>query len=81
VTHILDDPSVSPVHARITEDHGGYILSDENSIAGTWVNYERLTTPRRLQHGDLLHMGRVSYRFMLYTPPERRKLQVIPTKK
>jgi hypothetical protein len=81
VTHILDDPSVSPVHARITEDHGGYILSDENSTSGTWVNFERVTTPRRLQHGDLLHMGQVSYRFMLYTPPERRKLQVIPTKK
>ena len=70
VTRILDDPSVSPVHARIQEQHGEYILSDEKSVAGTWVNYESLTSPRRLQHGDVLHFGRLSYRFILRKPPE-----------
>ncbi len=78
-TRILDDPSVSPLHARLKEEHGGYILSDEKSVAGTWVNYEQLTTPRRLQHGDVLHIGRVSYRFMLRKPPERPAPQVTPT--
>ena len=51
---ILDDASISSVHARLrqTED-GGYLLQDNNSIAGTWVNYEPI--PRegyRLAHGD-----------------------------
>ena len=78
-TRILDDPSVSPLHARIQEVHAEYILSDEKSTAGTWVNYEQLTTPRRLQHGDVLHMGRLSYRFMLRKPPERAAPQIVPT--
>jgi len=78
-TRILDDPSVSPLHARLKEEHGEYILSDEKSTAGTWVNYEQLTTPRRLQHGDVLHIGRFSYRFMQRKPPERPTPQVTPT--
>ena len=87
-TRILDDPSVSPLHARLVvvpgptrgkAVHGDYILSDEKSVAGTWVNYEQVTTPRRLQHGDVLHIGRLSYRFMLRNPPERPAPQVIPT--
>ena len=77
-THILDDPSVSALHARIKKEPGGYIISDEKSIAGTWINYEQVITPRRLQHADVLHIGRLSYRFMLRKPPERPKLQVIP---
>jgi hypothetical protein len=71
VTRILDDPSVSPLHARLVEENGEYILSDEKSTAGTWVNYEALAAPRRLQHGDVLHFGRFSYRFMLHNPPEK----------
>jgi hypothetical protein len=80
-THILDDPSVSLLHARLKEEHGEYILSDEKSVAGTWINYEELVAPRRLQHGDVLHIGRISYRFMLRKPPEPRTPQVTPTKK
>ena len=80
-TRILDDPSVSPLHARLTEKNGEYILTDEKSAAGTWVNYEPLTTPRHLQHGDVLQIGRFSYRFMLRKPPERSAPKVTPTQK
>jgi hypothetical protein len=80
-TRILDDPSVSPVHARLKRERGEFILSDEKSAAGTWVNYEQLTTPRRLQHGDVLHIGRLSYRFMLRKPPDRPAPRVTPIKK
>ena len=70
-TRILDDPSVSPLHARLKEEAGEYVLYDERSTAGTWVNYEQVTMPCRLQHGDILHIGRISYRFMLRKPPEQ----------
>jgi len=80
VTRILDDPSVSPLHARLQEQNGEYILSDENSVAGTWVNYKMLTAPCRLQHGDVLQIGRLTYRFMLRRPPERRQPRVTTTK-
>jgi hypothetical protein len=80
-TYILDDPSVSPLHARLKEKGGQYFLSDEKSVAGTWVNYEQLTAPRSLRHGDVIHFGRLSYRFMLRTPPELLTLSVTPIKK
>jgi hypothetical protein len=80
VTRILDDPSVSPLHARLVQQDGEFILADEKSVAGTWVNYELLATPCRLQHGDVLHFGRLSYRFMLRKPPERTRPRVTPTK-
>ena len=80
VMRILDDPSVSPLHARLQEQNGEYILTDEKSAAGTWVNYEALAVPRRLQHSDVLHIGRLSYRFMLRKPPESPAPKITPTK-
>ncbi len=79
-TRILDDPSVSPLHARLEEKNGEYILTDENSTAGTWVNYEQLSSPRILQHGDILHIGRPCYRFMLRNAPEKPAPRIIPTR-
>ena len=72
---ILDDASISSVHARLrqTED-GGYLLQDNNSIAGTWVNYEPI--PRegyRLAHGDMVHFGQLVFRFTFRTPPPALK--------
>ena len=73
-TQILDDPSISSVHARIrATDDGGYLLQDVQSIAGTWVNYEPI--PRegcRLEHGDMVNFGQLKYRFMLRIPPSPR---------
>jgi hypothetical protein len=72
---ILDDASISSVHARLrqTED-GGFLLQDNNSIAGTWVNYEPV--PReghRLAHGDMVNFGQLTFRFALRTPLEVKK--------
>jgi len=70
-SQILDDPSISSIHARLRlTDDGGYLLKDNNSIAGTWVNYEPV--PRegyRLAHGDMVHFGQLMYRFMLKASP------------
>jgi hypothetical protein len=72
---ILDDPSISLFHARLrqTED-GGFLLLDNNSIAGTWVNFEPI--PRegyRLAHGDMVNFGQLIYRFTLRVPPVTSK--------
>ncbi len=70
-TQIMDDPSISSVHARLRQtDDGGFLLLDNNSIAGTWVNYEPI--PRegyRIGHGDMVHFGQLMYRFLLTAPP------------
>ncbi len=70
-TQIMDDPSISSVHARLKQtDDGGFLLQDNNSVAGTWVNYEPI--PRegyRLLHGDMVNFGQLKYRFTLTVPP------------
>ena len=67
----MDNPSISSVHARLRQtDDGGFLLQDNNSIAGTWVNYEPI--PRegyRLVHGDMVHFGQLKFRFTLTVPP------------
>lgn len=79
-TQILDDPSISSVHARIrATDDGGYLLQHVQSIAGTWVNYDLI--PRegyRLAHGDMVNFGQLRYRFMLRTPPPARIPRITP---
>jgi len=74
-SQIMDDASISPVHARLrqTED-GGFLLLDTGSIAGTWVNYEPI--PRegyRLIHGDMVNFGQLMYRFTLRALPVTTK--------
>lgn len=78
--HVLDDPSVSDLHARLIQaGDGSFVLRDEGSVAGTWVNYEPVNGPgRRLQHGDLIHFGRMAYRFTLRKPPARGDPRVTP---
>jgi hypothetical protein len=77
--YVLDDASISPLHARIkqTED-GHFIIYDHGSIAGTWVNYEPITREGlRLAHGDRIHFGQMSYRFDLSQPPAASEPKIV----
>jgi len=74
-TQMMDDPSISPIHARLrlTED-GIFLLLDSGSTAGTWVNYDPI--PRegyRLAHGDMVNFGQLMYRFTLRASPVNSK--------
>jgi hypothetical protein len=77
---ILDHPSVSPLHARLRmNENGGFQLVDQNSIAGTWVNFESISiTGRILKHGDMVHFGQFTYRFVLSKPPISLKPTITP---
>lgn len=68
---VLDDESISPLHARLRQTvEGEFILADQGSIAGTWVNYEPLDRDGRpLKHGDVIHFGQLKYRFTLREAP------------
>jgi hypothetical protein len=69
-TVILDDPALSPLHARIRMTGTGFMVYDSNSVAGTWVNYEPVTQEGYpIKHGDRVHFGHLSYRFELRNPP------------
>jgi hypothetical protein len=53
----LGDAEISRQHARLTRTPGGMVLEDLGSTNGTFVNGERLTSPRLLQPGDTLGFG------------------------
>jgi hypothetical protein len=76
---VLDNPSVDGLHARLFQSpEGDFYIADAGSVAGTWVNYAPVAREGvRLEHGDLIHLGRVSYRFELTNP--RRIRQPVAT--
>jgi pSer/pThr/pTyr-binding forkhead associated (FHA) protein len=77
---IVDDPSVSGLHARLVqEEEGKYRLFDAGSQAGTWVNFQPvLPEGVLLQHEDCIHLGRVMYRFDCTQPEKKREWHTQP---
>ncbi|HCE17847.1 MAG TPA: hypothetical protein DEQ80_08310 [Anaerolinea thermolimosa] len=70
---LLSDASVSKRHARLVRDGDTYTIFDEGSVAGTWVNYAPVGAAGRcLEHEDLIHIGRVAFRFELTKAPPLR---------
>jgi hypothetical protein len=78
----LLDPSVAGIHARLTRQAAGdYLLRDQGSVAGTWINYELVSDEGYfLKHGDLIHIGRQVFRFRLPTPPPPPEVRIYPAK-
>jgi len=73
---VIPEKSVSPLHAmlHITENNG-FILSDLNSTAGTWVNFAPITSNGvHLEHNDLVNFGKASYRFETLKSPSSSQL-------
>ena len=66
-TLVLSEPSVEKQHARIAPDESGdFVLADLGSHAGSWINYAPVSPEgTRLQDGDIVHIGRVAFRFLL----------------
>ncbi len=74
-TMVLNDPSIEGLHARLLhKDDGSFRLNDEGSIAGTWINYSPISREgAMLEHGDLIHIGRIGFRFSTRGPGQARK--------
>lgn len=81
-TVVLDHPSLSHLHARLRHaEDDTFTLLDQNSVAGTWVNYELI--PQEgcvLKHGDIIHFGQLTYRFVLAKSPTVPKPTITPIK-
>ena len=78
VAVVLDDPSISSLHAVVTRDEdGAFILKDQNSIAGTWINLEKVGSDgRMLVHGDVVHLGAMRFQFLLLKAPKDVKPEI-----
>lgn len=63
---VIPSPSVDGLHVRILHRTDGYWLEDAGSVSGTWVNGTPVSNlGTALHNGDIIRMGKVSYRFDL----------------
>src|SRR6185369_8994237 len=62
---VIADPSVSTAHSVLRRENEAYTIADLGSRNGTFVNGERVTSPRRLSHGDVIGMGLSKLTFRL----------------
>jgi hypothetical protein len=63
----LDDVTVSRHHARLVRDATGFVLEDQNSLNGTYVNRKRVER-HHLVDGDELQIGK--YKLLFLEPEE-----------
>lgn len=60
---LFGDTTVERTHARILHQGAQYLLSDEGSSEGTYVNDQRVTQPVQLRDGDAIRIGKNVLRF------------------
>ncbi|MEY2425839.1 MAG: hypothetical protein QOI61_1411 [Actinomycetota bacterium] len=60
---VLNDRTVSRLHAAVERVTGGWIIQDLGSKNGTFVNGARVVGPRALHNGDEIRLGGVHLRF------------------
>ncbi len=60
---LFGDAGVDRIHARIKRDGDDFLLCDEHSTSGTWVNDVRINGSHRLHSGDLIRVGKSLVRF------------------
>jgi hypothetical protein len=54
---VVARPFASRLHAKIGYDGHYFVLSDDDSANGTFVNGRRLSAPHKLKHGDQIGFG------------------------
>jgi len=69
------EKQVSRRHCRIARSGGGWLISDEGSMLGTYVNGELLMRPHRLEQGDQIKVGTEVFTFDT-KPAARDKLHL-----
>ncbi len=65
---LFGDAMIEKLHARIYQQDGRYLIADNGSTHGTFVNDQRIAEPTLLRSGDLIRVGNAYVRFS-----ERRK--------
>jgi len=63
---VINDSSVSRYHATLVHTDEKYILEDNNSSNGTFVNGNRITQEIHLKQNDIVKLGTVLFPWMTY---------------
>jgi two-component system cell cycle response regulator len=77
-TYAFDDPSLSREHARLLRVGEDWVLKDNGSTNGTFVNDKRITSATSLGDGDRVQLGQgTSLRFTLVDEAEEHALRKV----
>ncbi|MBN1995776.1 MAG: FHA domain-containing protein [Anaerolineae bacterium] len=57
IVSLSNDKEISRKHSRIICESGHFIIEDQNSLNGTFVNDERIEGSRYLEDGDIILVG------------------------
>jgi pSer/pThr/pTyr-binding forkhead associated (FHA) protein len=78
---VMADAAVSAAHAIIRGEGEQYTITDIGSRNGTFVNGERLSNARQLNHGDVIGMGlsKLTFRFTDYNETGAVELDKVST--
>jgi hypothetical protein len=57
ILSLFKDKEISRKHSKIVFESGSFIVEDQNSLNGTFVNDERIESPRYLEDGDVILIG------------------------
>jgi FHA domain len=60
---LFGDPQIEKLHARIYKQEGHFLIADNGSTHGTFVNDHRVKQPMMLRTGDLIRVGSAYLRF------------------
>jgi hypothetical protein len=60
---LFGDPAVEKTHARIRRSGNNYVLADEETAGGTFLNGQRIRQPALLRSGDAIQIGSSVLRF------------------
>lgn len=67
----INDPEVSRHHMRLMRGAGGFTVEDLGSTNGTFINGQRVNTPRPLRPGDMVGLGEtVTLAYEMMTIPD-----------
>lgn len=63
---VIEENSVSRIHARLTQEKDVFYIEDLNSTNGTFINGKRLTPyeQERLNTGDIVGISEIHYKFV-----------------
>jgi hypothetical protein len=75
---VVNDPSVSRMHAAIEKDaEGSWLVSDQASVNGTWIDGQRIIKAA-LRAGQVVRFGGVNFRVSPEKPGPRARPTLAP---
>jgi hypothetical protein len=76
----IEDDTLEGLHCTIgLREDGSYTITDHHSVLGTWVNFTAISTESvLLQHGDVIQVGDMAYRYQENPPRRTGTVEVKP---